>query len=483
MNNLDVELEWLNPYNQTCMPCAIKINNRSSSKAIFDIRNVLEPQTSQKINSLNYQSSFIVPGSGKIEVPLLLPFVPKLVILSEQLSGKLDARILTLDEFSNSESMLKGRIPAIDFDLKGKSAEKLLYASSFYRISSEVWQKLSESNRKLILDWVWAGGRLICPEELAWDISKKYPASVFFRNSGEQRIPYGRGFLVWGERNLRSPFGNLFLPGYSPDLETMEADRTLIFWGLLIFALIAGPGVICLSRFFKKPWLILALLPLLSLVCSLAILAYSVLQDGVLAGLSSTSLTYLDQSSRKALTVQSQTLRISVLPLFRPLRISPDHFSVALAYDGKLDLCSEKDGSCLISGIGARIPLKIRTAKYGDFSGGIDFLIENGSRKIKNNFSTTIRELYLVEDSDKIWSIGAPVMPGDSLFLNLVNTVPDEMFKPLISEQKTLAPATYLAVLDDDIFASPMVSGLYSRSGLSSFKVIGTYGKISNGNN
>lgn len=87
--------------------------------------------------------------------------------------------------------------------------------------------------------------------------------------------------------------------------------RTFLFV-LFLFGVLIGPVNFIFVRNANRPALFLITVPLLSLIASLGVLAYGILHQGVDTKTSSQTLTWLDQRTRRASTVEARTIYVGM---------------------------------------------------------------------------------------------------------------------------------------------------------------------------
>ena len=83
---------------------------------------------------------------------------------------------------------------------------------------------------------------------------------------------------------------------------------------LFLFALVIGPFNLAFVRKRKRPGLLLITVPAISILASIIVLAYGILYQGVDIKSASRSLTWLDQRTRRAQTIEERTMFVGLSP-------------------------------------------------------------------------------------------------------------------------------------------------------------------------
>jgi hypothetical protein len=295
---------------------------------------------------------------------------------------------------------------------------------STLRLDRGQWDKLPEIKKEAILDWVTMGGFFEQTESPGESngLLKKYPPMNFSNRKYNQ---YGRGKLIekklfsndYGSGSIVANRGE-FSP--SPSWEVRLISPGLFIPAVVIFALIIGPGAIFYSRRKKNPALVLALIPIISLISCVIILILSILNDGISPKVCRQMITYLDQTRGKALTQQITGVE-APLGLNSPVEFPEDSIVVLSA-----KLSSSSGGYCVVengtiklnSFVQARIPAFFGMSRLEKRRERLEIKEENESVKVMNGLGCGIEKLLLRDSKGNYWHKEEMIPPGKEAALN-----------------------------------------------------------------
>lgn len=260
---------------------------------------------------------------------------------------------------------------------------------------------------------------------------------VYTKKAGMDLI--GKDPTVWravlkGWHRSVVPFRTTMTPQEAnrrfPVLDNIGVPVRGIFFLMLLFSMLLGPlNMFVLWRMKKRIWLLWTV-PVGALLSCMAILAYASLSGGWGSHLRLASVTYLDQSKGRAVTLgwagfySSATLSQG-LPFDFHTEITPQIRSYYRGGRGRglsLDLTREQR---LTSGwVLSRVPLHLQLRTHQQRREKLVFRQQGGSMSVINGLGATLKRLVVRDHSGRLYTNKGPIKAGAkaSLFLDTRST-------------------------------------------------------------
>lgn len=333
------------------------------------------------------------------------------------------------------------------------------------RLESRLWLGLPEADRTAILEWVDLGGNLEIEGESALldAICAARPPLCFSEPDGKSR--YGRGHLRVSEKfasdsGQRTPLEEYEDFNPSPSWEVVAMKPQVFIPALVIFGLLIGPGTIFWCRRRGRPALALLLIPAISAVSCMALLALSLVSDGVRPKVCRQSVAYLDQAGGKAY-VQELLGVEAPMGLGSPVDFPEDAIVVIPQNASEMSRghCVAAGGRLLLSSFALpRIPTFFGMAKYESRRERLEVREGAESLSVTNGLGSGVRKLLLRDSKGRFWGSDF-VQAGQEAELS--PCVPKEQYggfhllklnEPSLKREAPLARRCYQAYLDSDVF-------------------------------
>ncbi len=264
------------------------------------------------------------------------------------------------------------------------------------------------------------------------------------------------GFVPMGMRTRYFP---------TVDIPGVEKLPYKVFVALLIlFAIIIGPVNFILVRRSGKPALLLLTIPAISFVASVLLLSYGVLYQGIDTKSSSITLAFLDQRSERVSVIEDRHcfvglateagLRPAAGTVCFPVSVSNE--------DARFTI--DVDGPNVLAGAFFQSRQDMHQRLFSERSSRLRLTVEKSGEgyRVTNGFTCGVSKLLIRDEQSRFWYSDGPLRQGESVELKASSAAdgPGEREKvftrafadDLIPRSEGLAPGTYCAVLDENIF-------------------------------
>lgn len=269
--------------------------------------------------------------------------------------------------------------------------------------------------------------------------------------------------------------------GRLPMLETLKVPTRGLLGMMLLFTLLIGPGNILVLSWLKRRMWLLWTIPVIAFAFAGAVLAYSILSEGIKPRAKTVAITLLDQTTRQAVTVgmtgyyapltPGDGLRFSDRTLITPQNGDSGYYGNS----GRPRTLDVTNGQHLSRGwIVARVPahFDLRTVESRRERLEISRDAEGGL-SVVNGLGLPIKQLLVADEGGQRYEAG-PLPAGDAGQLKpLAKDRPSAKSHTAVSEQGWSAvnqinkdpedyvqPGQYIAILDNASFAEPGLAGL-----------------------
>lgn len=270
-----------------------------------------------------------------------------------------------------------------------------------------------------------------------------------------------------------------------PMLESIEVPTRGLLAMMLLFTLLIGPGNILVLSWLKRRMWLLWTIPAIAFVFGGAVLAYSILSEGVHPRSKTVAITYLDQTTRQSVTLgmtgyyapltPGDGLRFSERTLITP-QAGADYYD----YDyggGRPRSMDLTNGQHLTRGwIVARVPahFDLRTVESRRERLAIS-RNRQGGLSIVNGLGLPVKRLLIVDESGQHYEAmslaagdsvtASPIeaaTPGSERAVDVIKRygILDASRMLKANPQQMLSESMYVAFLDDASFVEPGLEGL-----------------------
>jgi hypothetical protein len=452
----------------------------------------------QSIHSRNiYQKTMMVPPASsvreKIATPAILPpGYSELGLVNGSAGTKKIISHINLDYSYRSDPE---KIPIV----RPKSASSMpesanaLFSMPKIFLSEKVWNDMNVTQKEALMDWIHLGGSLCFETEdsgLLDRVLKQFPPAKF----AEGGRGYGLGSIstaaAAADKGVRNHLLDaLYMSSFDRSVPWQSGRLSLYLMlpAITFFALLIGPGAIyACNRKLKKPILLLAVIPAISIAACISLLAVSLLSDGVSPKLSRFSTTHLDQARGKAY-VNQKTAVEAPLGLRSAMEI-PEHAITYLRseddYGNFGGRTRAENGKLKISGyILPRTPEVMAFTKIEKRREKLEVKEEDGLVSVVNGLGTVVRNIVLRDRDGRYWCLDSDLAPGASanLVLSLGTPsrpqtagLPAQVIVRAEPRDAILAPGSYQAELADNVFGDKIIDSP-SVPGTDKFVLVGRF--------
>ncbi len=432
-----------------------------------------------------YQKSIKVPAASSVRENIFPPVIISFSNLYSQLSlkstssqKKQQLTNINLDYVYKSQP---DKIPLI----RPQSAQEMpdsfneLFSMPQIFLGKKVWENMTERQKQALFDWTFLGGT-VCFEtddkNFLNNILEKYPPTQF---SNKSKHIYGLGELTVSKTITEKGSKNYILDHiYLSDFvrsfswESGQINIYLLVFALLVFAFIIGPGtVLVCKKYLKKPILLLAVIPMISLISCVALLLISFWSDGITSRVMNRSITHLDQTKDKAYINQKTAIEVP-LGLGKSLDF-PENAMIYLnsgnahSMDFRGYSRAENGTLRVYKYLLPRVPEVIAFTKIEKRREKIEVEEKTDSVKIVNGLGTKIKSMLLRDLNGRYWILGSELPPGGAKYLELcTNTssvpsqfaaLPNSILCAVEKRSGTLELGTYQAELTDNVFGEELI--------------------------
>ncbi len=358
-------------------------------------------------------------------------------------------------------------------------SEKLLFYFQIptLSLSSEQWSALNKLQKESILEWLTIGGNLnfsVSDENaphLKAELGEPF-LNLDGGNYGAGRLSFNER-LDWGQENPMTRFSSSNFQ-VRPSWQIHKPDSKIFIPAIVIFTILIGPGALYWAHRRKKHIYLLIFIPAISVMACVGLFLIALFQDGVTPKICPQSITFLNQSSGKALTQEIVGIE-APLGLFSPILL-PENALVLCASkeDGK---CVVKNGGIELSGfVLPRIPFFFSMQKIEKRRERLDVFNEGGRIKATNGLKSKISKLILRDEGGEYWELDSGLAPGLTADLRKCTARPDNLaqfnnFNPdfIVNGSRLngdLAKGTYQLFLESNVFGD---------NGIDSKRLVGSH--------
>lgn len=365
------------------------------------------------------------------------------------------------------------------------------------RITEDYWKKISETNRRLLLNWVVGGGVLQVEgrPEFSSELREKYPPELNFSNSGTDY--YGAGIIT-----SKEAFDDNDVPGYLPTMTLFSeclglpvGNKENVSWSmaplrpdifipiLIIIGFLIGPAIFLWCRWKKYPGMALVLIPAVSIIACISLLIFALFSEGVRPKISTRSITFLDQNAAQYRTYAFFGIE-APLGLFEPLEFSED--SLVYLYGKENLLATVRDGKINLSSmVRPRIPIFLSVSQEGTGRRERINVSETGDGVVvTNGLGSDLTSFVLCDKQGRYWKANSTVKAGEDLPLTLISKKPAPLYSgmnqiyygdnKLFYTRGELDESTWQAELANNVFAELSIKKYVEKNESTHF-VIGKY--------
>ncbi len=286
------------------------------------------------------------------------------------------------------------------FLLKDFSFNKTLKMSRNFIINHKAWQSLSKDQPDNLRYWLEDGGHLVVPGRNEKQILKQI----------KYNSAYPRTMLL-NRINSTTPgrFTPLEFEKLKPEWEISKINLMIFIPLVILFALTLGPGMVFYSKKKNKPLLILLMVPILSIVFSIIIVIFSILQSGITPKVNLKSISFLDQNKGEVFIQQFSGIES---PLGGP--------GIAFPEDAYIHPINNKHASCIAANgemlfqsqsIPARIPVFFYMSRHFKDRKKVIVKEEVDGISVTNGLGTKL-DYIKINTGDKLYYYDQAILPG-----------------------------------------------------------------------
>lgn len=276
-----------------------------------------------------------------------------------------------------------------------------------------------------------------------------------------------------------------------PVVDRLEIPVKGMFVLVIVFAILIGPvNLYILSKKKRRIWMLWTV-PVISLIASVSVFAYSFAAEGWRGNIRICGITLLDQKENLATTIglagfYSPLTPSGGLQFDSETEVSP--MSLKFWRHGRRRMVDWSDGQSFYAGwVTARVPAHFRIRKSQHRRERVEIKNDGDKLNALNGLGADIEKIYYMDFDRKIYS-GEMIAAGEKIELKWTGDTFWDCDKSMrevfisswaqkaseISEDTKyyLKPGTYIAVLNDSVFIEKAMQG-YKEAKLKSV-VIGT---------
>lgn len=371
------------------------------------------------------------------------------------------------------------------------------------------WRTLPGPVREAICSWVETGGSLLVVGDFAvpkrwahknweWGVSSTKTPKVQKTGLGKVGQIDADMILGWSEEDLKAADARLWLSRFAtgpmdisaannafPVTDSLGVPARGMLAIMLIFAILIGPvNMIAFARRNQRLW-VLVTIPAAAVLFSACVFGYTMIADGVSAVGRARTLTFLDQTSQRAVT-------LGWLGYYAPLQPSDGlHFDMdteltpqvgdnsGMRMHGGTESESARmtdwsaDQHLATGWISSRIPSHFTLRKNQIRRERLEVSQdEQGNVTVVNGLGSDILTLHLADGKNKVYMSNGPVAAGQKVKLQRVNEtagqggISEEIWRSDPTAIRvdrpvgTLGANYYLATLREEVFIEQGLANL-----------------------
>jgi hypothetical protein len=468
-----------------------------SNKNPFEVRGSLQGAIGYQRRDF-FSKPFFVPPSGNITMKIYPPIIPgeysyfDIFIKCEKEKKEIFLASVRADYSYYSRG--SGEMPL----LKPKDAVNMpdnfrdyIGMPTVY-LEDKIWREMSQVQQEALLDWVYIGGSVNFETKekvFVNSILEKNNPSFFFNS---QTRNMGLGKITTGptpEKGSKNYLLDMMFSSF-PQIngwQTVMLNPWILIIVVLVIALLMGPGSMLASKWFKRPILLMFVVPIFSIISCLILLLASFVSDGITPKLLNQTIAHLDQ--RKGVAFINQYVGIEAPLGLRSSINLPEEAVIYLPHGEDYDNhftgnVRVENGFLKISNfILPRTPESFAFTKLEKRREKLD-VREGNPLSVINGIGADISELLIRDTKGDYWGLDSVLSAGKQASLKKLSSglpeqecpcYPAQIFNGISKNSgEHLAPGCYQATLAQNVFGEKIIEKSKTISG-QFFFLVGRY--------